>query len=169
MSSKTKAQLAAENLALHARLTQLEDELAKRRPGKSPPPDRDCGRTQAGGRGAHGLGTPLSPSLRDRQGRHPHPGCGHGQITDANPFLESMLGYAHAELLGRTLWEIGPFRDSWPAGNFRAAGPGVHPLRRPPTGDQGGRAGRWSSSATSTWSTAPGSSSATSGTSPRAR
>ena len=34
MSSKTKAQLAAENLALHARLTQLEDELAKRRPGR---------------------------------------------------------------------------------------------------------------------------------------
>jgi len=34
-----------------------------------------------------------------------------GRITDANPFLENMLGYAHDELVGRTLWEIGPFHD----------------------------------------------------------
>lgn len=34
-----------------------------------------------------------------------------GTITDSNPFLESMLGYSHTELLGRKLWEIGPFRD----------------------------------------------------------
>jgi diguanylate cyclase (GGDEF)-like protein/PAS domain S-box-containing protein len=34
-----------------------------------------------------------------------------GQITDANPVLEEMLGYSHAELLGKRLWEIGPFRD----------------------------------------------------------
>ena len=34
-----------------------------------------------------------------------------GRITDANPFLEDLLGYSHAELLGKTLWEIGPFKD----------------------------------------------------------
>lgn len=34
-----------------------------------------------------------------------------GQIADVNPFLEDMLGFSRAELLGRTLWEIGPFRD----------------------------------------------------------
>jgi len=34
-----------------------------------------------------------------------------GQITDANPFLQNLLGYSHTELLGRKLWEIGPFRD----------------------------------------------------------
>ena len=34
-----------------------------------------------------------------------------GQITDANPFLKELLGYSHAELLGKRLWEIGPFRD----------------------------------------------------------
>ena len=34
-----------------------------------------------------------------------------GQITDANPFLQEMLGYRHAELLGKALWEIGPFKD----------------------------------------------------------
>jgi len=34
-----------------------------------------------------------------------------GRITDANPFLRDLLGYSHAELLGKKLWEIGPFRD----------------------------------------------------------
>jgi len=34
-----------------------------------------------------------------------------GRITDANPFLQEMLGYSHTELLGKMLWEIGPFRD----------------------------------------------------------
>jgi diguanylate cyclase (GGDEF)-like protein/PAS domain S-box-containing protein len=34
-----------------------------------------------------------------------------GRITDANPYLENLLGYAHDELLGKTLWEIGPFHD----------------------------------------------------------
>ena len=34
-----------------------------------------------------------------------------GRITDANPFLESLLGYDHGELLGKTLWDIGPFHD----------------------------------------------------------
>jgi len=34
-----------------------------------------------------------------------------GRITDANPFLQDLLGYSHAELLGKRLWEIGPFRD----------------------------------------------------------
>jgi PAS domain S-box-containing protein len=34
-----------------------------------------------------------------------------GRITDANLFLQDLLGYSHAELLGKMLWEIGPFRD----------------------------------------------------------
>ena len=34
-----------------------------------------------------------------------------GRITDANPFLLDLLGYSHAELLGKRLWEIGPFKD----------------------------------------------------------
>lgn len=35
-----------------------------------------------------------------------------GMIEDANPFLTNMLGYSLEELLGRKLWEIGPFPDS---------------------------------------------------------
>jgi diguanylate cyclase (GGDEF)-like protein/PAS domain S-box-containing protein len=34
-----------------------------------------------------------------------------GRITDVNPFLVELLGYSHAELLGRELWEIGPVKD----------------------------------------------------------
>ncbi|MGA6993775.1 MAG: PAS domain-containing sensor histidine kinase [Candidatus Deferrimicrobiaceae bacterium] len=34
-----------------------------------------------------------------------------GRITNANPYLQDMLGYSQAELRGKRLWEIGPFRD----------------------------------------------------------
>ena len=34
-----------------------------------------------------------------------------GAITDVNPFLIKMLGYARAELMGRKLWEVGAFKD----------------------------------------------------------
>jgi PAS domain S-box-containing protein len=34
-----------------------------------------------------------------------------GNIVDVNPYLERLVGYAHEELLGKQLWEIGAFRD----------------------------------------------------------
>ena len=33
------------------------------------------------------------------------------QIEDVNPYLIRMLGYSHAEFLGKKLWEVGPFTD----------------------------------------------------------
>ena len=33
------------------------------------------------------------------------------EIEDANPFVIDLLGYSHAELLGRKLWEVGAFVD----------------------------------------------------------
>ena len=33
------------------------------------------------------------------------------KITDANPFIGELLGYSHAELMGKELWEIGLFKD----------------------------------------------------------
>ncbi|HWV98982.1 MAG TPA: ATP-binding protein [Candidatus Acidoferrum sp.] len=33
------------------------------------------------------------------------------KITDANPFMTELLGYPHAELLGKELWEIGLLQD----------------------------------------------------------
>ena len=32
-------------------------------------------------------------------------------MIDANPFMTALLGYSHAEFLGKELWEIGLFRD----------------------------------------------------------
>jgi two-component system, cell cycle sensor histidine kinase and response regulator CckA len=34
-----------------------------------------------------------------------------GQIVDVNPFLTDLLGYSHAELVGKDVWEIGPVKD----------------------------------------------------------
>src|SRR3990170_3588585 len=34
-----------------------------------------------------------------------------GQITDVNPFLIEMLGDSYNEFIGKSLWEIGPFKD----------------------------------------------------------
>jgi PAS domain S-box-containing protein/putative nucleotidyltransferase with HDIG domain len=34
-----------------------------------------------------------------------------GEITDVNPFLLDLLGYSHTEIMGKKLWEIGPFVD----------------------------------------------------------
>ena len=34
-----------------------------------------------------------------------------GQIEDVNPYLIEMLGYSHAEFLGKKLWEVGTFTD----------------------------------------------------------
>jgi PAS domain S-box-containing protein len=34
-----------------------------------------------------------------------------GRIDDVNPFLMNMLGYTYEDLLGKTLWEIGAFKD----------------------------------------------------------
>jgi PAS domain S-box-containing protein len=34
-----------------------------------------------------------------------------GAITDVNPFLLNLLGFAYDEFIGARLWEIGPFKD----------------------------------------------------------
>ena len=34
-----------------------------------------------------------------------------GAIAAANPFLTNLLGYSEQEILGKKLWEIGPFKD----------------------------------------------------------
>lgn len=34
-----------------------------------------------------------------------------GQIEDVNPFLTQLLGYSHAEFLGKKIWEVGCFAD----------------------------------------------------------
>jgi PAS domain S-box-containing protein len=34
-----------------------------------------------------------------------------GRVVDVNPFLISLLGYTHADLLGKNVWDLGPFKD----------------------------------------------------------
>jgi PAS domain S-box-containing protein len=34
-----------------------------------------------------------------------------GRVVDVNPFLTNLLGYSHAELVGKDLWEIGAVKD----------------------------------------------------------
>jgi PAS domain S-box-containing protein len=34
-----------------------------------------------------------------------------GQVVDVNPFLISLLGYSHADFLGKAVWDLGPFKD----------------------------------------------------------
>jgi PAS domain S-box-containing protein len=35
-----------------------------------------------------------------------------GQISDANPALSQMLGFSHAELVDKPIWELGAFKDA---------------------------------------------------------
>jgi PAS domain S-box-containing protein len=37
--------------------------------------------------------------------------AGTGQVVDVNPFLISLLGYSHADFLGKFVWDLGPFKD----------------------------------------------------------
>jgi PAS domain S-box-containing protein len=54
-----------------------------------------------------------------------------GQITDVNPFIAELLGYTQVELLGKKLWEIGPFKDVVASqAAFRELQQKMHPLRR---------------------------------------
>ena len=37
-----------------------------------------------------------------------------GRISDVNPFLFKLLGFSHSEMVGKTLGELGPFKDIEP-------------------------------------------------------
>ena len=111
MSTKTKSQLLAENTAPQARLGDSE----------GGPVSRPLGEKASSGSGPTAqkiIDDPLRASeIRYRRLFETAKDgillldADTGRITDVNPFLEDMLGYAHMELLGKALWEIGPVRD----------------------------------------------------------
>ena len=112
MPKKTKPELAAENLTLQARLAQVEAELARRPPGESTPSRADPAehrRVEEALKISEVRYRRLFQTAKDGililDGET-------GRIIDSNPFLEQMLGYSHAELSGKRLWEIGPFKDA---------------------------------------------------------
>jgi diguanylate cyclase (GGDEF)-like protein/PAS domain S-box-containing protein len=112
MANKTKVQLMAENLALQERVAQLEATLAAQHRGDVSPPAPVEAERRA-----------VEQALRDSEARYRRLfetakdgililDAETGTITDSNPFLEQMLGYEHSEILGKKLWEIGPFKDA---------------------------------------------------------
>ena len=110
MPSKTKNPLIAENAMSRARLAELEGKVANRTRGK--------GRVGSGAAERRQVAEALSVSeIRYRRlFESAKDGilildAATGRITDANPYLQDLLGFSHAELVGKMLWEIGPFKD----------------------------------------------------------
>jgi PAS domain S-box-containing protein len=112
MPSRTISHLTSENAALHKRLADLEAGLAHRVPGRSGgQPESDLAERRR-----------IEDALKASEVRYRRLfetakdgililDADTGRIIDANPFLQELLGYSLDELLGKMLWEIGPFRD----------------------------------------------------------
>jgi PAS domain S-box-containing protein len=112
MPSRTKSQLIAENAALRARLAKQEDKPALR-PSVN---GAELSGSEIAERKRIQDAMKISEIRYRRLFETAKDGilileADTGRITDANPFLRDLLGYSHSELLGKRLWEIGPFRD----------------------------------------------------------
>ena len=112
MPSKTKSQFTAENAALQVHMAKLEDKLANRPSGNG----GELSESEIAERKRVQDAMKVSEVRYRRLFETAKDGilildADTGRITDANPFLLDLLGYSHAELLGKRLWEIGPFKD----------------------------------------------------------
>jgi diguanylate cyclase (GGDEF)-like protein/PAS domain S-box-containing protein len=111
MPPKTKAQLIAENANLRERLSELEALLADHPAGEA---------MLTGGEITERIRIDAELKASEIQYRRLFEtakdgililDADAGVIIDSNPFLEDMLGYTNDELIGKALWELGPFRD----------------------------------------------------------
>jgi diguanylate cyclase (GGDEF)-like protein/PAS domain S-box-containing protein len=111
LPTKSKSQLLTENAVLWGRLGELEVKLARLPTNGSAPPE-----------GGSVTGQTISDALQASEMRYRRLfetakdgilllDANTGEIADVNPFLQDLLGYARSELLGKALWELGPFRD----------------------------------------------------------
>ena len=112
MPTRTKSHLIAENATLRGRLACLEEKLANRPSGNG----GELPESEVAERKRIQVALAASEIRYRRLFETAKDGilildADTGRITDANPFLQDLLGYSHAELLGKRLWEIGPFRD----------------------------------------------------------
>jgi len=112
MPPKSKSHFMAENAALRARLAELEDKSSNRPSGNR----GELAKSDIAERKRIQEALTTSEVRYRRLFETAKDGilildAESGQITDANPFLRNLLGYSHTELLGKMLWEIGPFRD----------------------------------------------------------
>ena len=111
MGNKTKSELVAENSSLRARLAKMETRLLKQSSGKGTRFTKalpECKRAQKALKDSEARYRRLFETAKD--------GillldADTGQITDVNPFLIDLLGYAREEFLAKKLWDIGPFKD----------------------------------------------------------
>jgi len=101
--NKTRAELAAENESLLARLTEMEGIAA----GKV----QNTNAQERSEDSLHASEVRYRRIFETAKDGILILDADTGKITDANPFLEVLLGYSHDELVGRALWEIGPFKD----------------------------------------------------------
>src|SRR5512140_208936 len=111
MPSKTNSHRIAENVTLRSRLAELEDRLDNLPSVEKTLPESEIADRKR-----------IEDALKASEVRYRRLfetakdgilllDADTGRITDANPFLQDLLGYSHAELLGKRLWEIGSFRD----------------------------------------------------------
>ena len=113
MPSGTKSLLVKENATLRARLAELEGRLSNRPSGKGKEKLSESDIAESKRRQ---VALTISENRYRRLFETAKDGilildADTGRITDANPYLQELLGYSLAELLGKMLWEIGPFKD----------------------------------------------------------
>lgn len=112
MPSKTKSDLMAENAALQARLADLEKKLGNRPSGNGgAPTENDTAERKRIGEALKASEIRYRRLFETAKDGILILDADTGKITDANPFLLNLLGYSHVEMLGKMLWEIGPFKD----------------------------------------------------------
>jgi PAS domain S-box-containing protein len=114
MPSDTKSHLMEENATLRARLAELEDRFAKLSSVNGE--GGDLSESDIAERKRIRAALKVSEIRYRRLFETAKDGilileADTGRITDANPYLQELLGYSRGELLGKRLWEIGPFRD----------------------------------------------------------
>ena len=112
MPTKTKSHLNVESATLRSRLAELEDKVGDRSSGKG----GELSELDIAERKRILEALTKSEVRYRRLFETAKDGilildADTGRITDANPFLQELLGYSHSELLGKRLWEIGPFKD----------------------------------------------------------
>jgi PAS domain S-box-containing protein len=108
---ETKFQHMEEIASLRARVTELEDRLYMRPVDEEALTENDTAKRRQSGEALKASEARYRQLFETAKDGILILDSNTGKIIDSNLFIEDMLGYSHEELVGRTLWEIGLFRD----------------------------------------------------------